>query len=432
MSYDINVEMDRIDSVIANGRYKADNESLTDYEVPDWYRKAKFGIFVHWGIYSEAAFANEWYPRNMYEKDSREFVHHVETFGPHSKTGYADYVDRFKGEHFNPDEWISLFKKAGAEYVIPVAEHHDGFQMYKSRLSHWNAAEKGPKRDVILEVKEAAARAGLTFGTSSHRIEHWWFMGGGRRFDSDIKGEFKRGDFYWPSMDMEDKSQFDIFAEPAPSKEYMEDWLIRTCEIVDRFMPRVLYFDWWIEHSAARPYLKKAMAYYYNKMDEAGLAGVINYKHDEFPWGSAVPDVERGQFADIKPFIWQTDAPIGFKSWGYIPDNEYKKADDIIRTLVDVVSKNGRMLLNVGPKGDGTITEEETSVLLDMGKWLKANGEAIYGAKPYRVFGEGETFLAEGGFNDGDKLDFSSRDIRFTSNNGNIYAIAMKAAEDGN
>ena len=211
----------------------------------------------------------------------------------------------------------------------------------------------------------------------------------------------------------------------------MQDWLARTCEIVDRFHPAILYFDWWIEHAVARPYIKKAAAYYYNKMDEAGLGGVINYKHDEFPFGSAVPDVERGQFADIKPFIWQTDAPIGYKSWGYIPDNEFKTSLDIVRTLCDVVSKNGRMLLNVGPKGDGTITEEETKVLTEIGKWLKTNGEAIYNAKPYKVYGEGDHRVSEGDFNDGEKLDYTSEDFRFTTCHGDIYAIAMKAADDG-
>ncbi|MDY6325034.1 MAG: alpha-L-fucosidase, partial [Catonella sp.] len=257
MSYDLKAEIDRINSVISNGKYKDTDESLSQYEVPSWYKKAKFGIFIHWGVYSQAAFANEWYPRNMYLKDTPEYKHHIETMGPHTEKGYKDYIPLFKGEKFDPEAWINLIKKSGAKYMVPVAEHHDGFQMYKSKLSHWNAFEMGPKRDTTFELEQAARQAGIHFGTSSHRIEHWWFLGDGRNFDSDIKGEFERGDLYWPSNYMYYTSQFDIFAKPEPSTEFMEDWLARTCEIVDRFHPEVLYFDWWIEHAAMRPYVNR-------------------------------------------------------------------------------------------------------------------------------------------------------------------------------
>lgn len=431
MSYDLKAEIDRINSVISNGKYKDTDESLSQYEVPSWYKKAKFGIFIHWGVYSQAAFANEWYPRNMYLKDTPEYKHHIETMGPHTEKGYKDYIPLFKGEKFDPEAWINLIKKSGAKYMVPVAEHHDGFQMYKSKLSHWNAFEMGPKRDTTFELEQAARQAGIHFGTSSHRIEHWWFLGDGRNFDSDIKGEFERGDLYWPSNYMYYTSQFDIFAKPEPSTEFMEDWLARTCEIVDRFHPEVLYFDWWIEHAAMRPYVRKAVAYYYNKMDEIGAAGVVNYKHDELIFGAGVPDIERGQFASAKPFTWQTDTAIGFNSWGYVPDNKYKKAVDIVRDLVDVVSKNGNMLLNVGPKGDGSITEEETKVLTEIGKWLSVNGEAIYDSKTWRVYGEGPTEVHEGGFSDGDVKQFTSEDFRFTVSHGKMYAIAMKPSDTG-
>ena len=427
---DLQKEMERIDSVIAQGPYSDTWESLCAYQVPSWYKAAKFGIFIHWGLFSVPAYANEWYTRNMYMQGTSEFEHHVKTYGPHKDFGLKDFIPMFKGEHFDPDAWAALFKEAGAQYVVPVAEHHDGFQMYRSSISHWNAAEMGPQRDVLGELKKSFEESGLTFGASSHRIEHWWFLGHGKEFESDIHEPLKRGDFYWPSM-KEPEDQFDIFSQPAPSEEYMQDWLARTCEIVDRFHPHVLYFDWWIQHSALRPYLKKAAAYYYNCMAEQGESGVINYKHDAFLFGTAVPDVERGQFADVKPYTWQTDTSIGFDSWGYTTDNRYKKAQDILCDLVDIVSKNGNMLLNIGPKSDGTITMEEQDVLRSIGKWLKINGEAIYGSSTYKVCAEGPTKVEEGFFTDQKVKVFTPEDFRFTVQGGHIYAIALRGSDDG-
>ena len=427
---DLKKEMERIDSVIAQGPYSDTWESLCAYQVPSWYKAAKFGIFIHWGLFSVPAYANEWYTRNMYMQGTREFEHHVKTYGPHKDFGLKDFIPMFKGEHFDPDAWTALFKEAGAQYVVPVAEHHDGFQMYRSSISHWNAAEMGPQRDVLGELKKSFEESGLTFGASSHRIEHWWFLGHGKEFESDIHEPLKRGDFYWPSM-KEPEDQFDIFSQPVPSEEYMQDWLARTCEIVDRFHPHVLYFDWWIQHSALRPYLKKAAAYYYNCMAEQGESGVINYKHDAFLFGTAVPDVERGQFADVKPYTWQTDTSIGFDSWGYTTDNRYKKAQDILCDLVDIVSKNGNMLLNIGPKSDGTITMEEQDVLRSIGKWLKINGEAIYGSSTYKVCAEGPTKVEEGFFTDQKVKVFTPEDFRFTVQGGHIYAIALRGSDDG-
>ena len=190
---------------------------------------------------------------------------------------------------------------------MPVAEHHDGFQMYKSSISHYNTVEMGPKRDLLGEMKTAYEKQDLTFCVSSHRAEHWFFMSHGKEFDSDIQEPLKRGDFYWPAMPEPD--HHDLYGSP-PSKEFLEDWLVRCCELVDQYQPRVFYFDWWIQTAAFKPYLKKFSAYYYNKGEEWGIPVVINYKHDAFVLGCAVPDVERGQFAELKPYYWQTDTAV--------------------------------------------------------------------------------------------------------------------------
>lgn len=419
----------KIDSVIENGKYKDNWDSMRNIEIPQWYENAKFGIFIHWGIYSVPAFGNEWYPRNMYIKDSREYNHHIETYGKHTEFGYKDFIPMFTAEKFNAEEWLDLFESSGAKYIMPVAEHHDGFQMYKSEVSKWNAYEMGPKRDVVGELKLAADKRDIRLCVSSHRIEHWFFMGHGKEFESDIKEPLGPDDLYWASMQEPDHQN--LYPECEPSEEYMEDWLIRCCELVDNYKPAVFYFDWWIHIAALKPYLKKFAAYYYNRMSEWGKIGAINYKHDAFAYGSAVLDIERGQFSSIRPNFWQTCTPIANNSWGYTENNRYRNSSDILRNLVDIVSKNGCLLLNVGPKSDGTIPDGDKKVLLEIGEWLKVNGEAIYGTSYFRTFGEGPTEIREGQFTDMRPRGFTSEDIRFTQNGSNLYATVLVYPEDG-
>lgn len=426
---DMKASLAKIDAVIAQGPYADTWDSLAQIKVPDWYRNAKFGIFIHWGVYSVPAFGNEWYPRNMYMQGTPEFEHHIKTYGPHKDFGYKDLVPLFIADRFDPEAWMQLFEEAGARYVVPVAEHHDGFQMYKSEISHWNAAEMGPGRDVLGELKDAADRHGIVLGASSHRIEHWFFLGHGKEFDSDVHEPLARGDFYWPSMP--EPNHQDLYAQPVPTDEFMQDWLLRCCEIVDKYRPRIAYFDWWIQQAAMKPYLRKFAAYYYNRAAEWGVEVAINYKHDAYMFGTAVVDIERGQFAEAKPYFWQTDTAIGKDSWGHVAVNEFKQAKNILCDLVDIVSKNGTLLLNVGPKADGTITDEETAILREIGAWMRVNGEAIYDTHVWRTSAEGPTVIEEGQFTDGKDKVFTSEDIRFTMRGETLYATVLAYPADG-
>lgn len=395
-------------------RYQATWQSLENYKTPDWFKDAKFGIFIHWGVYSVPAFGSEWYPREMYQQGSKEFKHHVETYGPQNKFGYKDFIPMFKAEKFDPEQWADLFEKAGAKYVVPVAEHHDGFAMYKTALSKWNAAEMGPMRDIIGELSTSIKKHNMVFGLSSHRIEHWFFMNGGRKFDSDVLDP-AYADFYGPAREENE----------TPSPEFMNDWLLRCTELVNKYQPQLFWFDWWIEQPAMDPYRKSFASYYYNKGLEWNKGVVLNYKNISYPEKAAVLDIERGKLKGIRELPWQTDDAVGFKSWGYIPDDEYKSAKYLVTNLVDIVSKNGNLLLNIGPKADGTIPEQQQQLLLSIGKWLGVNGEAIYGTRPWKTYGEGPTEVAAGSFVDRQLKPFTPQDVRFTIKGDTLYAVLL-------
>jgi alpha-L-fucosidase len=412
--------MKEIEGVVAKGPYRASWDSLEKFQVPKWYEDAKFGIFIHWGVYCVPAFDSEWYPRNMYLIDSPVFKHHLETYGPQSKFGYKDFIPIFKAEKFNADQWAELFRKAGAKYLVPVAEHHDGFPMYASDLTDWCAAKMGPKRDVVGELAVAVRKQGLHFGASSHRAEHWWFFNGGRSFDSDVNDP-RYASFYGPAQS--DKIQ--------PDRAYLDNWLARNGEIVDKYHPEIVWFDWWIEQPAFQPYLQKFGAFYYNRAAEWKRTVAINYKNKAFPEHAAVLDIERGQLDTLRPLFWQTDTSVGEKSWGYIKDETFRTPESLIDELVDIVSKNGCLLLNIGPKSDGTIPEEVQTILLDMGKWLSVNGEAIYATRPWKVYGEGPTKVVGGSFKDTATRGYTAEDMRFTAKGDTLYALALAWPENG-
>jgi alpha-L-fucosidase len=422
-----NTILKEVDSVDSQGPFRADWDSLQKYETPQWFRDAKFGIFIHWGVYAVPAFGSEWYPRNMYEPQFPAYKHHVETYGPLDKFGYKDFIPMIKAERYDPAAWAELFRKSGAKYVVPVAEHHDGFAMYDSGLSDWTAVKMGPRRDLIGDLGKAVRNAGLHFGVSSHRVEHDFFLGSGRVIPSDVNDP-QYAAFYGPGH---------IYMMPKPgvplegdftyaSQAWANDWLARSAELVQKYHPDIVYFDWWIGHAAIRPALAQFAAYYYNSSLKYGdHVGVINYKDYAMQEHSAVLDLERGQLADIRELPWQTDTSVSNRSWGFINNDTFKTPQFVISQLVDIVSKNGNLLLNIGPRADGTIPDEVQKVLLEVGTWLNVNGDAIYGTRPWRAYGEGPTKAAAGSFHDTEVTRFTPEDFRFTTKGDALYAIGL-------
>ncbi|MEI3055384.1 MAG: alpha-L-fucosidase [Phocaeicola plebeius] len=380
-----------------------------NYHFPKWFSDAKFGIFIHWGVYSVPAYSSEWYSRNMYLKGSKEYEHHIVTYGGHKDFGYKDFIPMFKAEKFDANEWVKLFKEAGARYIVPVAEHHDGFAMYDSEHNPWNAVKMGPKKDIIGLLKEAIEKEGLIFGLSSHRLENAWFFNGGMEFPSDVQD-----------------TTITLYGKRAANEDYSDevcmDFLVHTHELVDKYQPQLIWFDWSVNRIPT--YFNKFMAYYYNCALDWGKGVVVNTKHG-YPTNVQVGDVERGKLDVMRKYPWQTDTSIGKHSWCYVDNEENKTPRQIVHDLVDIVSKNGNLLLNIGPRADGTITEEQKNILLSIGKWLKVNGEAIYGTRCWVRSGEGEVKGTTGSFSDNEAASYTCQDIRFTTNKNNLYAVTL-------
>lgn len=404
--------------------YQPDSAIIADnYKIPEWFKDAKFGIFIHWGVYSVPAFGNEWYPREMYQKDSKVYKHHIEKYGELTEFGYKDFIPLFKAEKFNADEWITLFQKSGAKYVVPVAEHHDGFSMYNSVVNPWNSVDMGPKKDIVGELKKASIDHGLHFGLSIHRAENAWFFNGGLNIPSDV--QTKEFSSLYGECLPEPGGHTPVCPEGAGFNDHSKkSWLEHTYELIDLYEPELMWFDWTVGKYPFQPTFYQFMAYYYNSAIDWNKEVVVNTK---FGYGNNIQvfDIERGKSDKIRPFPWQTDTSIGKKSWGYIDGEENKTPNQIIDDLIDIVSKNGNLLLNIGPKPDGTITDGQQQVLLQIGSWLKVNGEAIYGTRPWIKAGEGAEQGTSGAFSDNKESEYTAQDIRFTKNNEVLYAISL-------
>ena len=389
--------------------------SSINYEIPEWFSNAKFGIFIHWGIYSVPAFGDEWYGHWMYIPNSKcwagddIYTYHQQH---HKGKGYKDFIKDFTGEKFDAKEWMDLFVEAGAKYVVPVAIHHDSFAMYDSRLTRWKATAMGPKVDYVRKLYEEAKKRGLKFGVSQHFAENWWFF-------PHVEG-----------LDTSEEEYFDLYnvgkGEEKTSQEHLDRWYGFSKELIDMFEPDMLYYDFEIAKDDYKEKRYEILKYYYEKQKQWNKGVVLSYKYGAFQEGEALLDVERGGLSEIRKLPWQTCTSIGDKSWGYVENDRYKTPLSIIQTLIDTVSKNGCLLLNVSPKADGTIPEGQVKILKEIGSWLKVYGESIYNTRPYKVYGEGETKAKDGALSEGNTA-YTKNDIRFTvsQDKKSLYAIFM-------
>jgi alpha-L-fucosidase len=417
-----------------DGPYRPDWATLMKYQQPQWYKDAKFGIFIHWGVYSVPAAENEWYPRNVYQAKEGAYKDFRARFAKGDDArGYKDFIPQFKAEKFDAAAWARLFKESGAQYVVPVAEHHDGFSMYDSGLSDWTVVKMGPKRDTLGELAKAVRAEGLHFGLSSHRAEHNFFYDGGRTMRSDVNDP-KNASLYGPAHQWFPPAGdgHDLVNDwTYVSQAWTDDWLARDTELVEKYKPEIVYFDWWIGHPSFRNNVAKFAAFYYNYAAANGYTGVIDFKDYSLNWKAGVRDFERGQQDHIIADHWQTDTSISNASWGYLEHDTFKSPEFLVHQLIDIVSKNGNLLLNFGPRSDGTIPDEIQNTLREMGAWLKENGEAIYATTPWKTYGEGPTKIIGGAFHDTDTKPYTADDFRFTAKGDTVYAIGMACPADG-
>ena len=415
----------------AHAQYQPTWESLARHEeAPEWFRDAKFGIYFHWGVYSVPAFGSEWYPRNMFLRNRPEYAHHVRTYGSPSEFGYHDLVPLFRAEHFDPEEWAELFREAGARFAGPVAEHHDGFSMWASEVNPWNVAEKGPRRDVTGELARAIRARGMKLITTFHharllqryadRPEHWG--GGGSHYPY-------HPEYPTSSTDPELRKLYGNM----PAEEFHEYWFAKLAEVIDAYDPDIIWFDSWLNMITSRDRQRFA-AYYLNRARERGTEVVITAKQYDLPPELAVLDIEKGGLAERAPFAWLTDDTMSRGSWSWTTDLVIKPARMVLHSLIDIVSKNGVLLLNVSPKADGTIPEDQREVLRTMGRWLDRHGEAIYGTRAWYVHGYGPTGYEAGRFGGvATTNEYTFQDIRFTQakDGSALYVFLLGRPEPG-
>ncbi|EWH08274.1 alpha-L-fucosidase [Catenovulum agarivorans DS-2] len=402
--------------------YQATWQSVKQHQTPEWFLDAKFGIYFHWGPYSVPAHKTEWYSLYMYQQGHPIRKYHEQTYGPLDEFGYKDFIPMFTAEHFDPQEWASLFKQAGAQFVGPVSEHADGFAMWDSDITPWNAAKMGPKRDVVGEMAQAVRELDMKFiATFHHQWKYAWYPTWDEQTDAS-NPEYAQ--LYGPKVPKGTFVMADTPTDPLPEQDFQLEWLNKVKEVIDKYQPDLVYFDNKMDIIDEKHRLD-FLQYYYNAAEQQNRDVVVTYKFHDLEPGSAVLDLERARMSEKKDFPWLTDDSIDWNSWSHVSEPNYKSTNRLVDFLVDVVSKNGGVLLNVTPTAQGKIPQAVRQRLVEMGAWLKQNGEAIYGTRPWHVYGEGPAQVVEGHLSEYKNKDMGERDIRFTQKDGFLYATVM-------
>lgn len=462
---------DKTEEKMAQGKFQPTWESLQQYEVPEWFRNAKFGIWAHWGPQCQPE-QGDWYSRAMYNEGSRENKWHVQNYGHPSEFGFKDICNEWKAENWNPEKLVALYKKAGARYFFAMGNHHDNFDLWNSEYQPWNSVNIGPKKDILAGWEKAAKKNGLYFGVSIHASHAWTFYETAQRSDKEgekagipYDGKLTKADGkgkWWDGYDPQDlyaqnhnlskgsEKTSSIHSQwewgngaSIPSDEYCNKFYNRTVDMINHYNPDLIYFD-----DTALPFYPindaglRIAAHYYNqnmqrhkgKVESVIFGKILTDEQKK----SIVWDVERGAPDKIQEKPWQTCTCIG--EWHYrrsvYDNNGYKSAQTVIKMLADIVSKNGNLLLNIPVRGDGSIDEKEVKIVEEIGKWMKINSEAIYDTRPWKIYGEGPSVenanpINAQGFNEG-KIKNTSKDIRFTTKKGILYAIVLDYPENSN
>ena len=455
---------------IASGAFQPTWASLAQYKAPDWFRDAKFGIWAHWTAQCVPE-QGDWYARNMYIQGSPQNKFHVERYGHPSKFGFMEIDHLWKAEEWEPEALMQLYVKAGARYFVALANHHDNFDCYASTHHKWNSVAIGPKKDIVGTWAKIARAHGLRLGVTNHSAHSWhWFQTAygydpegpmaGVPYDGFTMKEQGKGK-WWDGLDPQElytganmpmpkgittikeanewHNQHDRkwTEQPPPDNPgFVDSWFLRCQELVDKYQPDLLYFDD-TELPLGQAGLDIAAHYYNANMKAHGgrLEAVLNSKGlAPEHVGTMVLDIERGRANRILPAAWQTDTCIG--DWHYkrsiFENHTYKSADTVVKMLADIVSKNGNLLLNIPLRGSGAIDDDERKVLDGLASWMPANREAIFGTRPFAVYGEGPPDVqGSGNFNERNRRPYTSQDIRFTTKGEALYAIALGWPADG-
>lgn len=464
------VPVSEADEVMMTGKFQPTWESLENYQVPEWFKNVKFGIWAHWGPQCVEG-TGDWMARSLYIEGSNEYKYHVEHYGHPSEFGFKDIIPLFKAENWNPDKLVSFYKEIGAQYFFALGNHHDNFDLWDSQYQEWNSVNMGPKKDILAGWEKAARKHGLYFGVSLHADHAWsWYEPSQRH---DTKGP-KKGipydgkltkedgkDKWWEGYDPQNlyaqnhplsENSWDnnsIHCQWAwgcgvaiPTQKYVTNFYNRTLDVINRYNPDLLYFDVTVLpfYPISDAGLKIAAHFYNNsikthkgKLEAVMFGKILNENQRK----ALVWDVERGAPNEIIPQPWQSCSCIG--GWHYntsiYENNGYKSAANVVKLLVDIVSKNGNLLLSVPLRADGTFDEKEEKILKEFGAWMKVNSEAIYDTRPWKVFGEGaiaesDIALNAQGFNEGAYGVATSKEIRFTQKGKDLYAVALAWPDD--
>ena len=407
--------------------FQPTDESFVQYKYPDWFRDAKFGIWAHWGPQAVPR-QGDWYAKKLYEEGSADYKYHVAHYGHPSKFGYKDIIPLWKAERWDPEKLMALYKKVGARYFVSMGTHHDDFFLWNSKIHRWNAVNMGPKKDVVGLWQKAAKKEGLRFGVSEHLgASYTWFQ--------TSRGADKTGPMAGVPYDGTDEQYADLYhPKTAPDDkawlttnvENQKNWLASITELIDLYKPDLLYSDSELPFGEVG---RTMLAHFYNQdMAKNGgkLEAVYNCKLRASN-GRWVQDLERGAMDSISPYPWQTDTSIG--DWFYRTGQKYMTGTQVIQMLIDIVSKNGNLLLNVVQTPEGDLEPDVQTILADIAKWTPANGEGIYGTRPWKIYGEGPSTVKKqekghfGGVKD--VRPYESTDIRFTTKGETIYAFCM-------